>query len=231
MAFQKLSFFKFKPTKNINLINYSNELLNWESDGEKFVINECSYDWMDGYYVFEHTKNETRYNFLEAKVEIIPVKTTSVAKFSISLKDKLIDVWGNKNIVLKLLTTLSIILHNEVIIDNISTDIEDAIYNSFLEKDVSITKVKIEDVIIDDGIIANCSVDLSAYDNYKVILKKYLKNIKQLSFSAFDSDSENKVAFTIFSSGSVVIYKNKEDIEESVLEIIKKICFPKGSEK
>lgn len=83
MSTQKLSFCKFKPIQSINLEEYAYELQKISSDNEKFVINDCTDLWLDGYYVIEYIKNETRYNFLETKIETIPVTVTSVAKFSI----------------------------------------------------------------------------------------------------------------------------------------------------
>lgn len=231
MATQKLSFFKFNPLKPVNLIEYAGKLQKTSNDKEKFVINDCTDFWLDGYYVIEYVKNESRYNFLETKIEIIPVTVTSIAKFCIDLKNNLMDIWGNKNIALKLITALSISMHNEVTIESISTDIKEAISLALLESNASVIKVKIEDIIIDNGIVANCSVNLSGQEDYKELLKKYIKNITQATLSVYDEEPENRISFTIYSSGSVVVYKDKDEIEDNAFEIIKKICFPNGRVK
>lgn len=226
MATQKLSFCKFKPLQPINLEEYAARLLHASNEEEKFVINDCTDIWLDGYYVIECVKNETRYNFLETRVETIPVTVTSVAKFSIDLKNNLMDIWGSKNIALRLMSALSISMHNEVIIESITTDINEAIRLALLESNTTVTRVRIEDIIIDNGIVANCSVNLSGQENYSDLLKKYLKNITQVTLAIYDNEPENRIAFTIYSSGAVVIYKDKDDIEDSVFEIMKGICFP-----
>lgn len=226
MATQKLSFCKFKPLYPINLEEYADKLQNTLNDNEKFVINDCTDIWLDGYYIIEYVKNETRYNFLETKIEKIPVTVTSVAKFSIDLKNNLMDIWGNKNIALKLITALSLSMHNEVIIESITTDIKEAINLALLENEANVVRIRIEDVIIDDGIVANCSVNLSGQENYNELLKKYIKNITQATLSIYDEEPENQISFTIYSSGAVVVYKDKNEIEDNALEIIKKICFP-----
>lgn len=231
MSTQKLSFCKFKPLQSIDLEEYAYELQKISSDNEKFVINDCTDIWLDGYYVIEYIKNETRYNFLETKLEIIPVTVTSVAKFSIDLKNNLMDIWGNKNIALKLITALSLSMHSKVIIESITTDIKQAINLALLESDAKVLRVRIEDIIIDNGIIANCSVNLSGQENYGELLKKYIKNITQATLSVYGDDPENQISFTIYSSGAVVVYKDKDEIENNALDIIKRICFPNGRNK
>lgn len=231
MATQKLSFCKFKPLQPINLEEYADKLQKTSNDNEKFIINDYTDLWLDGYYVIEYVKNETKYNFIETKIEIVPVTVTSVAKFSIDLKNNFMDIWGNKNIALKLITALSLSMHNEVIIESITTDIKEAINLALLESDANIVRVKIEDIIIDNGIVANCSVNLSGQENFSELLKKYIKNISQVTLSVYDEEPENQISFTIYSSGAVVVYKNKEEIEDNALEIIKRICFPSGRVK
>ncbi len=228
MATQKLTFCKFKPLQPINLEEYADKLQKNSNDKEKFVINDYADLWLDGYYVIEYLKNETRYNFLETKIEIMPVTVTSVAKFSIDLQSNLIDIWGNKNIALKLITALSISMHNNVIIESITTDIKEAINLALFESNANVVRIRIEDIIIDDGIVANCSVNLSGQENYNELLKKYIKNITQATLSVYDVEPENQISFTIYSSGAVVVYKDKDEIGDNALEIIKRICFPNG---
>lgn len=231
MATRKLSFCKFKPLQPFNLEEYADKLQKASNDNEKFVINDCTDLWLDGYYAIEYVKNETRYNFLDTKIETVPVTVTSVAKFSIDLKNNIMDIWGNKNIALKLITALSLSMHNEVIIESITTNIKEAINLAFIESDVNIIRVKIEDIIIDNGIVANCSVNLSGQDNYKELLKKYIKNITQATLSIYAEEPENRISFAIYSSGAVVVYKDKDEIEDNAFEIIKRICFPSGRVK
>ncbi len=225
MATHKLSFCKFRPLKQINLEEYAAKLQNTISDNEKFVVTDCTDSWLDGYYIIEYMKNETRYNFLETKVETIPVTATSIAKFSIDLKSNLMDIWGNRSMALKLITSLSMLLGNQVIIESITTDIKKAIGLSLLENYVTIVRVKIEDVIIDDGIVASCSVNISGQENCSELLKKYINNVAQVTLSLYNEEPENRTSFTIYSSGSVVVYKDKDEIIEPGIEIIRRICF------
>ena len=79
-------------------------------------------------------------------------------------------------------------------------------------------RMKILNVVIDNGIVANCNVNLSQLDQPSDIVKKYLDSISQISLSL--GVEANPISIVIYSSGSVVIYRNRDEISDEIMNDI-----------
>ncbi len=84
--------------------------------------------------------------------------------------------------------------------------------------DIKFSRMKITDVLIDDGIVATCSVCLSSLDKPRNMVQKYKSCISQLTVSI--EKGVGPVALTLYSSGSVVTSKDRDDIDDETLECI-----------
>ena len=84
--------------------------------------------------------------------------------------------------------------------------------------DIKFSRMKITDVLIDDGIVATCSVCLSSLDKPRNMVQK----IQKLHFpvNRFNRKGSSPVALTLYSSGSVVTSKDRDDIDDETLECI-----------
>ena len=83
---------------------------------------------------------------------------------------------------------------------------------------VSFSKMKITDIIIDNGIVANCSINLLNFENAIELIQKYIESIAQITVT-FAKESQ-PVSITLYSSGSVVVFKDRDDIDDEVMNSI-----------
>lgn len=107
---------------------------------------------------------------------------------------------------------------NMLVIDYNRTDFKTMLNRLMKDSLVLFSKMKIVDIIIDDGIIANCSVSLSNYSNVTELINKYMDSISQITVLL--GQDMYGVSMTLFSSGSVVVYKDRDDIDSEVMNSI-----------
>ena len=107
--------------------------------------------------------------------------------------------------------------NNTAIIENNKRDYKTTILN-LIPETILFTRMKIIDVPIDQGIIANCSVYLSNQENATALGKKYIDRISQISIQ-FGSEN-NITSLTLYSTGSIIVYRDRDDIPSDVIDAI-----------
>ena len=211
LSSSKLSVLKTKVYQGTSWSDIICNLLSDNNEETQCIINEQSDSYIGGYYLFNSFTNQTVYNFEENKFDTTTLRKQIILKFDIlpSLGKTLL--WGNKKVASLFVTALEKSSKNKIITEYSETDFNELILKLLSEKTLSFSKMKINDVIIDKGIVANCSVKLEDLPNARQLVEKYIKTISQISFTI--GKEINPVSVTIYSSGSVVIYKDRDDID------------------
>ena len=218
MASSKLSMFNIKLQGDISWNSVISKVLQMDSEDLHCIINEQSENYIGGYYLISITHNQKIYNFEENKFETITVKKQNIVKFDVFIISKKMLVWGNKRSSDIFITTLLQASNNQLIIDSHEIDYIQILNKLLTMDDIKFSKMKITDVLIDEGIVANCSVNLSSLDNPLHMVQKYMNCISQLTVT-IEKDT-NPTSLTLYSSGSVVISKDRDDIDDETLENI-----------
>lgn len=223
MATQSIYFSKFKLLNDCT-VDEIVELLNDSVDTtERFVVNDYSSDYIDGIYIMNNVSKESIFNMDTMSYENVEVIRNIAINFSIDIGRDIIEVWGNKINAQKLLVRLAILFNNRIITDSINIKIPD-IVKRLKQYKLIIGKVKIEDVVLQDNLIASCVFDLTNHEKPYDILNKYKEKLTQVSV-ILKEENDTSITVSIYSSGSVLVYRNRENISESILMIIKQICI------
>lgn len=127
-------------------------------------------------------------------------------------------LWGNKKAAALFITMLEQASHNSLIIDYNETDFKAMLKRLMKDSTVTFSKMKIVDIVIDNGIVANCSVNLINHDNATELVNKYIDSIAQIS--VLIGKEMQGVSITLSSSGSVVVFKDRDDIDDEVMNSI-----------
>ena len=127
-------------------------------------------------------------------------------------------LWGNKKAAALFITMLEQASHNSLIIDYNETDFKAMLKRLMKDSAVTFSKMKIVDIVIDNGIVANCSVNLINHDNATALVNKYMDSIAQIS--VLIGKEMQGVSITLYSSGSVVVFKDRDDIDDEVMNSI-----------
>lgn len=223
MATQRVSICKFVPRDSCNLDAIVTFLLRESDDANRFVFNEQNDSYISGCYLVQQTRNEVSYNVQENRFETVITNRLVVVKFEINLPNSILTIWGNKNIAQRLITLISQACNNQVVIDSYQVDFKKMLNRILSMGDITLSKMKLENVMIDSGINASCNVSLLNLDNAGALVKKYSDNISQISLILGDRFGDNAVSMTLFSSGSIVIYKDRDSISNEVIAQIQNI--------
>jgi len=225
MATQRVFFCKFAPIGPCDLDSIVSRLLEKCDETNRFVFNEQADQYISGCYLVQQTRNEMTYIAQENRFESIVTNKFVIAKFEVDLQKSVLTIWGNKSIAQKLITLLSQACDNQVIIDIHQIDFKRTLQKVVKLEDASFSKMKLENVLIDQGITASCNIALIHLDNAKDLVKKYSDNISQLSLLLGDRFGDNFVSLTLFSSGSIVIYKDRDSISDEIIAKIQDIAI------
>lgn len=218
MATQKLSTYTVQLKGNASWNIILDTILSLNSEQSYCIVNEQGDSYIGGCYIFESIHNQTVYNIAENKFETITVPKQNIVKFDIFAKNNMLFLWGNKKAAALFITTIEQAAQNTLIIDYNQTDFKIMLNRLINDRSASFSKMIITDIIIDNGIVANCSVNLLNCDNAIELVQKYIESIAQITVT-FGKDSQ-PVSITLYSTGSVVVFKDRDDIDDEVMNSI-----------
>ena len=221
MASSRLSVFKIKLQGDESWDSIINSVLQMDSEDSHCVISEQSEDYIGGYYLISIVQNQKMYNFEESKFETVTIKKQNVVKFDIFILSGKMLLWGNKRNSDILITTFVQASHNQIIVDSNKIEYIQVLNNLLAMKDIGFSRMKITNVLIDEGIVANCSVCLSSLDDTRLMVRKYKNSISQLTILIEKETSP--IPLTLYSNGAVVLSKDRDDIDDEALESINAI--------
>ena len=122
MASNSLYFFNFKTDKKYSTDEIVNRLLDSDND-DRFIINDTTDTIVDGYYItYVNTKElifDEESELLESKV----LKKNIIIPFLIDISREILDIWGKRNYISKLLIQLNILFNHEINIDPININL------------------------------------------------------------------------------------------------------------
>ncbi|GEM_PF-4395343 len=228
MAAQSIFIYKFKLLQNKSVETIVSMIEDYFQQDERFIVDFYSENQIEGTYVYLYKYKENVYDYSENTFKVIDVSKTIVTKFHIDLLVNMLDVWGNKKTSLKISAAFSLIFKNKIILEP-----NDIVFNNclkFLEKqkNIIVSNTKIEDVVIETDLVASCNINLVLYSNPFKILNKYIDKISKITV-ILGNDNDD-VTITIYQSGSIVIYKDREQLSEVILELIKGLLIASGRE-
>lgn len=152
-----MSVFKIKLQGDESWDSIINSVLQMDSEDSHCVISEQSEDYIGGYYLISIVQNQKMYNFEESKFETVTIKKQNVVKFDIFILSGKMLLWGNKRNSDILITTFVQASHNQIIVDSNKIEYIQVLNNLLAMKDIGFSRMKITNVLIDEGIVANCS--------------------------------------------------------------------------
>lgn len=223
MAAQSVCFSTFKFDEEYTVYDIVEILKGVNSTNEKFIVNDYDDILIDGFHVISIPSKEMKFNMVTNSYESEEIVKNIVTNFIIDMRREIIEIWGNRINSQRILTKLALEFNHKVIIDNIKIDLAQIILNLKKYK-FKVGKVKIDDVLLKENLIAACIFDLTNHDQPYKILEEYKSKITQISATVKEI-SGTLLTITIFSTGSILVYRNREDISEEVLSIIKKVCI------
>lgn len=221
MASQKLSVFSISLKSGISWDTVLQNLLLKAADDEHYIFAEQTEDYIGGCYIVQIKQNQLRYNVNEQCFENVLVEKQYVLKYDIFAQDGSMMLWGNHKLSSRFITALTLASNNLAIIESKESDYKRVLFKLVNCKDVKFIRMKLHDVLIEDGIIANCSVALEGRENATQLIKKYIDKVVTVTLQIVSGD--NVTAVMLYSSGAMVIFKDRENIPDQVIDRISSI--------
>lgn len=209
--------YKISREKNQSIQNLVDALMAYFTDETQgVVINEYSEDFLKATYWQKKKQKGYQYNYEKGDFDVIEEEVISAASFGIELKDKKLLVFGNKQMSQKIITIIGVASGNAYSITEFNISIEKLVDRICSDHDVTLMKMKLSDITLEQGVLVNCAVNLMTQDNPKILALKYIQNITVITFKLANIATN----ITVYKSGKFSISKI---LEEEKDEVIRKI--------
>lgn len=220
---QSILNYKMVLLEQHNNIEIVNLIENFILEKARISVIYTENDIFEGIYVYSEVYKEKVYDFDNNQFISITSEKYNVVDFEFNTAEKCLMIWSNKKGALKVISLLSLIFNNQIIIEPFELSFEKAI--NFLKETsmVKVGKVKAKNVILEKDLVAECIFDLSITDKPFAILEKYKENIKNIIFEI--SDEKNSLRLTLYQSGALVVHKNKDLIPNNLLKKVNQIMI------
>lgn len=195
-------------------------------DETKMVIENFDDTSFLGMYIYSELYKEQEYNFQTNIFESMLRKRYVAIEFHWDIKENYIDIWGNVKNAQKIITAISLALDNKIVIEALGLKFDKLVEFLSGQDNIQVNKVTAKQVIMNDGLLADCSFDLSTQNKPFEIISKYKNNIQRISFNWKTRNSEIKMV--VYISGSITIYKKQCLIEDKELEQIREMLLYAG---
>ncbi|NBJ16630.1 MAG: hypothetical protein FNP40_13930 [Dehalobacter sp. 4CP] len=187
--------------------------------GEGIRVVSQNTEYINCHYLIEKIYSQDTYNFEIDGFEKIEYKRIELVPFFIDLEHDTLDIIGNKQKATKVIEFLGKVTKYKIAISdtqiNLLKLVECCRTNNIV---FVVSKVKIADYTFFDNIIGDCVLNLSDYPKTLDVLKKFEKQIVNVSISITTDES---YFVTFYKSGSISIYKDIESIDIDFLRLIK----------
>ena len=218
MASQKLSVFSISLKPGISWNTVIQNLLSNAMEDEHYLISEQSSDYIGGCYVMQAKHNQIRYNVNNQRFESVLIDRQHVLRYDIFPHNGSMMVWGSHKLSSLFITALTLASDNLAIIENRDIDFKKILLKLLNCNDVKFIRMKLHGVLIEEGIVANCSVTLEGRDNIGQLIKKYLDQIGTVTVQIVSGETNTSIM--LYSSGAMVIFKDRDNIPDSVIDKI-----------
>lgn len=209
--------YKISQEKKHGIQNLVDALIAYfQDETQGVVINEYSEDFLKATYWQKKKQKGYKYNYEKGDFDVIEEEVISATNFGIELKDKKLLVFGNKQMSQKIITIIGVASGNAYSITEFNISIEKLVNRICSDYDVTLMKMKLSDITLEQGVLVNCAVNLMTQDNPKLLALKYIQNITVITFKMANIATN----ITVYKSGKFSIGKI---LEEEKDEVIKKI--------
>lgn len=217
MSTQRLSICTVQLKSSVTWNTVLENLLLDAQDDSRCIITEESDVYVSGCYIVRVMQNQMQYNLETNTFETVAIARTQVLKFDMYPQKELMMLWGSKKAASLFTTALAYASNNSIILDYKKADYKSIVQRMLNNTRVSFTKMNVTNVIIEPGVVANCSINLSNQESVPQLVRKYIDNISTVSIQF---DENDPTSMTLYSSGAVVVYRDRDDIPTDVIEII-----------
>ena len=226
MASSSILLYKIKFEQEYSIDEIVSRIEKDILDETKIIVENYDDTSLAGIYVYTEIYKLQEYNFQSNNFEVITRKKYVVTEFHIDVKNNYMDIWGTAKNAQKIITTISLAFDNHIIIEALEMKFTRMIEYLSKEEDIYVGKVTARQVVLNDGLLADCSFDLSCMDMPFETIDKYKKNNQKISFKWKCVDSI--IRMVIHMTGAVTIYKARHMINENELECIYKMLLYAG---
>ena len=220
MPSQKLSIFAINPIDEatIKWNKIVNNLISNDSPCQQCTINEQTPAYVSGYFVYKFYTKQMIYNIDINRFETQDILQTTILKFDLYIDKCLAFLWGSSRASVVFQTILDTASDHQLTITYKKINFSALLRHLLNYKNISFTHMRIKDVIIEKGILATCSVSLKGLDNSHDLVEKYIDNITHLSILL--NMNNQRTALTLYSTGAITIYKNREDLTDDIIDML-----------
>ena len=203
----------------IQLVNDYGERI--QDDFQGVLFHEYDDKFLKATYWQRKMRKGYKYSVEKERFEEMEEENIIFAEFGIYFLKKKLFIFGNKHMAQRIVTLIGTISRYSYSITEYIVDMDKIVNRICKSESIELLKMKLSDIVIEHGLLANCDVSLMDQDNPNGIALRYIANIIAFSFIL---EKVNTVV-TVYKTGKISINKIADnDKEEIVQKIIQLTC-------
>ncbi len=218
MASSNILLYKIRFDQDYSSVDIVERIERDFLDETRLIVEKYDESSVFGLYIYSEIIKTKEYNFHTNSFEIITSKKFTATEFHIDMKKKYLDVWGNVKNAQKVIVAIALAFDNKISIDALELKFSKMIEYLRKEDNVYVNKVTARQIVLNDGLLADCTFDLSKTEKPFMVIEKYKDNIRKISFKWKCTD--RMIGLIIHMSGTVTVYKTRESIREEEMTAI-----------
>ena len=226
MASNSVLLYRIELDREYPVDDIVSRLENSILDETRIVVDNYNEFSLTGIYIYSEIYKSQEYNFETNVFEVVTRKKYVITEFHIDFKNHFMDIWGNTKNAQKIITSLSLAFDNHIVIEALEMKFTRMIEYLSKEEGIYVGKVTAQQVVLSDGLLADCTFNLSNEEMPFEMIDKYKKNIQKISFRW--KCEESVISMVIHMSGAITIYKNRRMLSDNELECIYKMLLYAG---
>ncbi len=223
---QSILMFRFEIISKTSMKEFINNLEGNNLELTKMLVTDVKENGFEAVYVYTEVTKEKIFDFDKNEFIDVVLKKYHTIPFHFDFVNKTFDLWGNRKSSQYLITAISLALNNKIIIEPLIFKFEQAFEYLHGIDGIRVGRVRAKEIVIKDGLIADCVLNLSNDNDPFKLLNEYIDNIDNIIFEL--SCQEGKVGITLYKSGAITIHKNREQINDNILKLIYDLMIAAG---
>lgn len=207
-------FFRIKSFGKIDLNHFceSVDIMN-ANNLEGISLKDYGDSFLSGTFWVKKRRKIKVFNLEQEQYVENLIEVIEVAEIRLELDRNLLVIVGTRHMAQRCITLLSGLLNNQLVIDERRIELPTLCQCIAQLTDIELVKAYLKDIVIADGIIVSCNVNLKNVESTAEFIAKYSKNLISIQLSEKKTNS----TVTIKENGNITVGRmNVDDCDELI---------------
>lgn len=187
-----------------------------DEDQEGISIREQGGSFLSGTFWVKKKRKVTYFDLKQQQYNVNMIDVVDAAEIRLEISKNLLIFVGSRRMAQSCITFLSVLLDNKITVSERNIDLPNLCCRIAQSNEMELLKAYLKDIVIVDGILVNCNINLKNVEDAAGFISKYRDNIISIQLSSKGINS----MITIKKNGSIGVGRANIDDFDELLEAL-----------